>query len=438
MTNDHQPPPHSPEWFAKLPDHLRFFVDSPIRIAGSLFKQLPIDEDGFSRVAAIAWEDGRTYYLYGAAVEVAKVGIAVLRWSKLLVGPDESPADDPQERQIYRISLESILDEQLMWRRKLTEWLTNLVCFSATNSQEYYRLFLAAEAYDREIGDLCDLRKYYNCDSYNGRVGLGWIRQKLDKDMPAVDVSKCWFLRPKVFEKLPDRPGSMFTSTSARFSVAMKTASAGERLCLGVSYADGYGTASRSVHATIVSPHLPVTARDLEHNLTIVSLLCIHAIHRAHELAGLEPIGLAQGVSEHFGRSDYADSILRGKHMPNYEPGDLVLAMGHLAEILERHDSEYGLQSYRIRFLVKGPLADTPEDCVPAKWTDAIVRKSWSREYLRNAWSNIAGAEQLVLLLDSQSDDDLTNLLKAPLMECEKNGIPLDPFIPPGLTGLGQ
>ena len=430
MTKDQQPPPHDPEWSAKLPDHLRFFVDLPIRMAGSLFKQLPIDEDGFTRVAAIAWEDGRTYYLYGAADEVAKVGIAVIRWSKLLVGPDEPPVDDPQERHMYRIPLEGILDEQLMWRRKLIEWLTNLVCFSATNSQEYYRLFLAAEAYDRGIAELCDLHKYYNCDSHNERVGLGWIRDRLDKEMAVVDADKCWFLRPDVFRKLPERPGFMLTSISQRTSTAMKIAMAGERLSLGTSYGGGYGDASKGVHAGIVGPHVPVTVRSLEHNLTMVSLLCMHIVHRAHELAGLEPIGLAQGVSEHLGKSDYADSVLREKHMPNYEPGDLVVAMGHLAEILEGQESEYGLQSYRIRFLVKGPLAETPEDCVPAEWTDVIVRKSWSREYLRNAWQNMAGAEQLLLLLDSQSDDELTNLLKAPLMEFEKNGIPLYPLVP--------
>ena len=434
---DHQQPfSGDPKWPAKLPDHLRFFADSPIPIAGSLFKQLPIDDNDFSGVAAIAWEDGRTYYLYGAADEVAKVGIAMIRWSKLLVGPDEPPIDDPQERHIYRIPLEGILDEQLMWRRKLIEWLTNLVCFSATNSQEYYRLFLAAEAYDHEIGDLCDLRKYYNCDSYNAQVGLGLIRDRLDKGMAVVDADKCWFLRPQVFRKLPERPGSTLASTSQRISAAMKIATAGERLSLGTSYGGGYGDASKGVHAGIVGPHLPSTVRLMEHNLITVWLLCVHIVHRAHELAGLKPIGLAQEVFERLGKSDFADSILREKHMPNYEPGDLVIAMGHLAEIIEKRESEYGLQSYRIRFLVKGPLAETPEDCVPADWTEVIVRKSWSREYLRNAWQSIAGAEQLVLLLDSQSDDELTNLLKAPLMECEKNGIPLYPLIPPGLTGL--
>lgn len=425
------PGSQEPEWLQNMPAELRLFIDAPITIAGSLYRQLPIDEQGFTRVAAIAWEDGRAYYLYGAADELCKGGTAVMRWGEFLSGPDDEVADDLQERHINRLVLEAVLDEQRMWQRKLVEWLTNLICFSATNEQAYYRLFLASQAYDCALAELADLSTYYSCDSANTRVGLGWIRERVARDMPAVDPRKCWFLRREVFKKLPEQPGRMFASMARRFSRAMKEASADERLCLGVSYLGGFGESSWSLHPVIAHPHVPTCVRDVQRHLKRVSLLCMNIVNRAHQLAGLQPLGLAKQVCEHFAMRSEAGSILAQRYQPGYEEGDLVLAMGHLADVLEKRVSEYGLESYRVKFLVRGPLEETPEDCVPADSTYTILRKSWSREYLRHHWSKLPETQDLLPLLDSRTDEELTALLKAELIKLQKAGVPLLKLAPP-------
>jgi len=423
--------PEEPKWINSMDHQLRFFVDAPFAAAKSLHSQLRINEDEYSGMAAFVQKDGRSYYLYGAADEALKVGLAIIRWTKLLHGPDEPVADDPKERHIYRITLEYIQDEQQMWIRKLTEWLTNLICFGATNDQKYFRLFLEAEAYDCQLADLCDLKDYFKCDSANMQIGLERIHKRFKEDKDTITDDSCWFLKKDVFKEIPKKPGKMFASMQARLSKAMKLATAGERLSLGISYAGGFGKASRYVHPIIAEPRPPITELDTKRNLHTVFLLCMHTMYRAHQLADLQPTGLFAQVVDNFEKSYYADTVLKENFQPNYQKDDIVLALGHLAEVIEKYVSEYGLESYHIRFLVRGPLEETPEDCVPAAWTEAILRKSWVRDFLQYHWSMKPETQDLLPLVVSSSEEELMSFLRPGLIELEKRGLPIQPLIPP-------
>jgi len=373
---------------------LRFLTDVPFKMAASLHNQLPLGEHAFSGASATAFDDGRSYYLYGAADEVCKAGIAVMRWAEFLSGPDAPTPETAKDRHLERLCVESVVDEQGMWQRKLTEWLANLVCFSTTNEQEYYRLFLAAETYSWQLGVLKDLCEYYDCDSGNARIGLEWARDRMVTELAAVDQARCWFLEPRVFTKLPQRPGGIFRRLARRLSMAFTHGTPDERLSLGITYGGGFGQASRSVHPAIGDVHPPVTVDDVRRNLRRVSLLCINVMNRSHLLAGVEPRGLARRVAAVFCESGSADTQLRRVHMPGYDTGDVVLAMGHLAEVLERRVSRYGLECYRVRFLVRGPLKETPQDWVPADQTRAILRRRWTRDYVRWALDCTPGPGQ--------------------------------------------
>lgn len=409
---------------------LQIFIDVTPRITASLYQQLPINESNFVGVSATAWKDGRSCYLYAAADEVCKAGIAMRRWGELLNEPKKPVAHDPEDPHADRLVRESLQDEQRMWQRKLTEWLANLVCFSTTNEQSHYRLFLAAEAYEWHLNELHDLRKYCACDSGNVKMGLEWVREALDRELGSVSRNDCWFLKPPVFSGLPTRPGQLFTSASSRVALALKHATPNERVGLGITYGSGFGRASRSVHPSVADVRPPSRWDDVEKDLLRIGLICINVINRAHLLAGLSPHGTARGVATALD-SSCAQRVISQVYAPGYEAGDLALAMGHLAEIIETRVSDFDLESYRVRFLVRGPLKETPEDWVPADQTRAILRRSWGRAFLEGALRKVPEREKCFPILETLSDEELTNALRAGLVKMEQNGLPLYPLLAP-------
>jgi hypothetical protein len=141
-------------------------------------------------------------------------------------------------------------------------------------------------------------------------------------------------------------------------------------------------------------------------------------------------MGLCEPIADRIRCSAYADSLLTQTYGPDYEIGDLVLAFGHLAEVLEKRVSKYGLHSYRVRFVVQGPLKETPEDWVPADGTGIILRKRWSRSFLRQHWSKKAETQDLLDIVDSCSDDELVGFLRPGLIDLEKRGVPLPTLVP--------
>lgn len=407
-------------------DNIRYYAEIPLAAVKSLFDQLPVDEASFTMVSATAHDDARAYFLYGAASEVMKAGTALVRWIGFLGIGDEPTAEDEIRLRSKRMVLESVLDEQLLWQRKLIEWLANLICFAMTNDQHYYRLFLAAEKYEGLAGDYQDLEQYYDCESANHRAAIGRVCARIHSELAAVQDLKIWFLKERkhVLKRLLQFKPVICESAYARLETAMSRGNAVERTCLGISYANGFGRASRSVHPSITYPTPPASLAHIKREIMHVSLLCWCIILRAHELAGIPLLGAAEGMSVIY--EDGAIDPPLGRHSLDHQVGDLVLAQGHLAEIVEKRCSKYGLQSYGVRFLVRSPLPEIAEDCVPAFDTYRLFRKSWSRDQVCKWLSMLPVGREALPEVDHLSDDELFSLVRGYYTELEKAGILLD------------
>lgn len=408
--------------------HLEEYVKTAVCATKSLFDQLPVDEVSYTRESALAHNDGRSYYLYGAGSEVLKAGTAMVRWMDLISDDAKSPTQDTtaldsQTARIRRTSLEHVADEQLMWQRKLTEWLANLVCFSTSNDQGYYRLFLATELYDCRVADYIDEKYYHKCDSTNLRQEVEHIRDRIVSDLGTVNASQLWFLKEQrnVSKTLGDLKRSIQSSFSSRLKVAMRVANDAERIAMGITYAHGFGRASRSIHPTITYATKVCDTADIRRNLIHVSMLCWSIITRAHALAGIEPTGTAKGISFMAADTMGSDAMLR--HRPGHSNGDLILAQGRLAEVLCRHVGMYGLESYHVRFLVRPPLPSIPEDCVPAGHTCLLFKISESRDYVAEQLGKLPEGQDALRNIDAVSDNELAAIVKGLFIELDKAGI---------------
>ena len=412
---------------------LEFWIQAALKGAKSLHSQLPLTNIDFTGVASTTFRDGRSYYLYAAADEIMKAAVAMMRWKEFLseTEPKEALPDGTDKGHLDRLVNESVLDEQRLWERKLTEWLINLVCFKSTNEQEYYRLFLATEAYDWSVGRVHDLLRYYSCPSDNAEIGARCDRDSLAAEIENTDSQRCWFLRREVFKKLPTRPGRLFTSIAERLSTALQFATPDEQVALGITYGHGFGWASESVHPKTLTREPVPTWRDVRRLSSRVGLVAINVTHRAHRLAGIAPTGMAKGIAAVLDGSSPASDMLCAVHSPGYEPGDIVKAMGHLAEVLDKRVSKYGLESYKVRFLVRGPLKETPEDWVPANATRAIVRRSWGRPYMESAVKRMPEILQHFPSILCHDDAELMAAFRSTLTDLEQQGLPIPPLGPP-------
>src|SRR6266446_2671304 len=150
----------------------QFFAMVPMRAADNLMKALQLDEAKYRGVAGHAQQDARAYFLYGAIDEVFKVCTATLRWAEFIDAPEEDAkalenSANEAARHMHRVVIESVLDEQHMWSRKLTELLIDLILFQTTNQQDCYRLYLACAFLDAYLRLQQDFAEFFACRSGN-------------------------------------------------------------------------------------------------------------------------------------------------------------------------------------------------------------------------------------------------------------------------------
>ena len=145
-------------------------VFATVRAPQDLRNALSMDETGYRMVAPESHANARDYLIYAILDEIQKVGVAVMRWVEFL--DPKNPKPPQASDQISRVILESIIDEQSRWKRKLTEVLINSICFDQTNEDAYYRYFLTLSRLEHHLSIQQDLEEFYSCPSRNNESSI--------------------------------------------------------------------------------------------------------------------------------------------------------------------------------------------------------------------------------------------------------------------------
>jgi hypothetical protein len=351
-----------------------FLIKAAIRGANDLRNSLHISELGFRKVVGYSHADARGYYLYAILDEVQKAGIAMIRWKDFLTYEDEDYNSD--EDQLSRIILESIIEEQSLWQRKLSEVLISLVCFETTNENDYYRHFLLLSALDDHLSVVTDLKDFYNCPNKNIEHGITMLKDRIAKIEDKIDLSRCWYLRKK--KKLRDRntlnPGQILNSMRSRMKFALPLCTSAEKLALGLSYGYTYSKPSKDIHFSPSSFKLDINEATAEVNFSRTGLLVLHILLRCQGLLKIIPKGINEQISRVFKENKTPKSLLKWLTDTKIEVGDFVLAYGDLAEILEVKVSPFGYRCYKVRYLSERPIPKIEEDYFPAQYVRLLFR----------------------------------------------------------------
>lgn len=369
-----------------------------------LRETLPLDEEGFLRVAGPSHADRRAFYIYAVLDEVLKASASILRWLDLLKNMEEP------EAMVDRFWTESIADEQSLRIRKLVEVLIDLICFQRTNDDPFYRHFLLLIRLVSVRGTQEDLDLFYACPSENVAAqvkDLASQAAELERS-GAVDVGAAWYLTgvstARTAEDLASMwPGSHIASTRARLRAALPHAEPHERLALGVSYDRLFSRVSRDVHFTPGARTSPRDTRAVSDGLDECGLLGLNVLLAAQRVLSGAGGPVCEQVTRILAENDYPGKLAERVTQGTAEVGDFVLACGDLAEVLDVAESTFGYRSYRVLFLDGSPLPDIPEDWVPAE----SVRVLFSRRALLERVEQLVADGRVPAFLGARLTSDL-------------------------------
>lgn len=414
------------KWRKKLkvnPD-IDFFVAQPIRQADRFLKKLYSDDD-FYRSARYAWvspDTAKKLYLYGCARQVVKATMVLLQNKEHILEKPKKGSIDSMGRMI----LEGIIDEQNIIIRKHIELLANLLNFSRFNKDEAYRLFLNLENLEHFLSRQGDFKDFYESQSVNIQHSINDFLDRIKEDLKNLKVSETWFLKKDWEKKVESFAPPLLTSVRQRYKSALPFATDDERIMMGLSYSELFGDISVSAHASAGSRIRDHHYRfsTIKDNISAISILGQHIINRANQLMGFDDSEdlikkmLEQGTSS-------ASKLLQ-RDRKTFQPGDIVLAIGDLAEIVECKISKFGYSSCKVKFLTRAPLPDVPEDWMPTAFVISILPKSKVRAFMfqDKRYENLPQEVKDILeKIKQESDDKIIVYARGALVSMHNYGI---------------
>ncbi len=408
---------------------LDFFITAPLRSADRLMKQLYTD-DHFYETATYTWvgeKDAKKLFLYGVCKEVIKSCIGLTNDKEFLQEVPDHEENKPERME--KIIVGGITDAQTYRIRKMVELLSLLILFDRnTKRDEEYRIFLSAENLDLALARQEDFRELYEKRTIsNTQHSIDDYAKRIQDDLKALGVQELWFLNKR---RLKDLRPPVFESKKRLFLDALLVASADERLALGISYGRGYSRTSQSVHPLLGSHDYGKDDNDTKHiitNFSYLSIICMHIMHLAYKIAGMnDPEGLTKIMGENFEKSEASKNVAQFKK--ELEVGDLVLTVWtDLAEIIEEHTSKYGYKAYKIKYLLRPPLPEFPEDWIESSNILArLMTKSWARSFLEKNTSMDKMPKEVKDIwpeVMKQTDEELMKSVMHFFVDMHKHGI---------------
>lgn len=358
-------------------DRLHMFTELSVKGAEAIRQQLGIEEQAYLSVAGHVWQDARAYVLYTSLDEVDKSVVHGLMLIPNLLDETGYPFSVRSDR-IDRVFVTQFLEQLESRLRRDLEVLVNLVLFSQTNHQSYYRHFLLLEQLDSLLGANSDLEEFYGCQSANIDESISRVRQHIREVETELDLEKCWYLRSRkpLDKQKRIRPGHVLDSVRGRLKLALKSMSNHERVMSRFSY-ERYGRLSKAVHYAANRRDFGLDARQLEVTATELGLTCFCMLERCRALLDLTGLPIPDQISKVL-EATSPENIVQSLTVGEARVGDIVLAYGDLAEVVELRDSEYDYRSYRVRYLAERPKPHIHEDWFPA----GNIRRIYSKERL--------------------------------------------------------
>ncbi|MCX5885848.1 MAG: hypothetical protein NT096_08070 [Proteobacteria bacterium] len=303
-------------------------------------------------------KNAKNFLLLKLLTEVQKTGFVFSRWNSFRESNTWSDAGSVNDQ-----ILETFIDEQSLWQRKLMEGLVLLINFSSTNELPFYYHLLLLRELEHYRGILQEQKDFFT----HGSTLTEKTEELLTKRIQTVedgieDLSRCWYLpEQKPIRKRKPRPviSSMRKQLKRAFSVAIH----GEKTAMAYTYGQSYGETSGNIHFNIIRLDYTDLRRRFSFGFSQCGLLAVSILQRAHILTGLEP----EGINRQLMRLNRNVPTKTNPTVPGLEKGDFVLANGpYLGEVLDVEINKFGYKTYLVKYLQETPFEGIEEDWFPS------------------------------------------------------------------------
>lgn len=377
---------------------VRKFAAQLNRAAEDLKGELTVDEAGFRWVGVQAHSSARDFVVFEALDEIQKASLALLQFAELISGPDLDPAEP-----FTRIVGEQVEDEIALWQRKMIELLADLVGFSMTPDEAYFRDFLLLAQLEGATAAQRDQEKFYGSTCLNYQHQIDELcREIAVLEAAQLDATKAWYRKTqRPFDATKLSPGQLLSSFAARHQHAMPLATATEQGALGYTYGAGFGRVSRHVHVRPGLTGQVITAKEMRSGLLVLIVIALNLLGRCQETVGKIPDGPNRKLRNSLDGSDAAtigDTRLRGRA----DVGDLVVVADKVGTVRQISRGPYDYESYLVHYLTRPFIPEIPEDWHTASevarlYSPASIRAEIQRSIDSGKVSAEAGGKLLSL-----------------------------------------
>lgn len=309
--------------------------------------------------AAYSELNARNYFLLKVLVEVQKTGFSLGRWIEFA----ETELLDVNNKKVHDVEMESLIDEQSIWQRKLFEILTAQICFNECNETAYYYHYFLLQDLAHYQALKKEQRDFFFEENKFRENRIRLLKDRISAvEKSSSDLSKCWYLR-KDDKNGRIHPGQLANARQTML-YALKFTTPREKTSLGYTYDKTFADTSRKIHFNPIREDIPDLIARFRFGMAQCGSLVISNLLRSQQLSGLI---LSRVKAPRYGIHDKEQDSKTRRAASVAGVGDFVLAGGpYLAEVLEVQTNAFGYECYRVKYLDERPLSEIDEDWFPS------------------------------------------------------------------------
>lgn len=303
--------------------------------------------------------NARNFLLLKFLTEVQKTGFVFSRWNDFLESNTSSRPESVNDQII-----ETFIDEQSLWQRKLMEGLVLLINFSSTNELPFYYHLLLLQELERYRGMLLEQKDFFTRGSTLTKKTVALIIERIQAVEDEIgDLSRCWYLNEAKPIGKKRKPRPVISSLRQQLKRAISVATRSEKTAMGYTYGQSYKETSSNIHFNIIRLDYTDLRKRFSFGISQCGLLTVAILQRAHILTGLEP----EGVNRQLMRFNRSRPSKTNPTVKELEKGDFVLANGtYLGEVIDAETGDFGYETYLVKYLQETPLEGIEEDWLPS------------------------------------------------------------------------
>lgn len=411
---------------------LEIFTISIWRAIHAINMQLKVNETAYRSFVGADFSAPKDYFLYGELDQVYKTSFSLKNLRGFM---GEHPSkwkkhNDDLGWHLFRMMVETIMDQLHALQRKLAEILIVLLNFKSTNQEDAYRAYLAAQTLDDLFRVRKDWKEFYGLEDAQIDGDIAKYQKTVTDCLSKLGVSTIWFLNMAKFDEGKTMP---FASIRTMFLEAIKVANDEEKLVLGASYDEAFAVRSAALHNSVGRRQTELNENRIIGEMVRCCLLGFHIIRNVHELTAIPFSKEMQEFQSHYSKTN-AVTVFQDARAKDLHVGDIVLVYGEVGEITERIETQYGYTSFGVKCLTAPASAGTPEQVFFSMFVEKLCAKNEIRQYTIDLINSLDGKgdeeEQkaldfLKVNIGSIPDDDLFQVIKDAYVEWRKAGLPV-------------